>query len=501
MKIYLIGHASLFVETPDCKLLIDPVLGDSHCEEIEDICPKRVVISDRLPQFDTLVISHQHTDHFDIRSLAYLPKHVDVLIPKDKCMESCLRQLGYQNIYFLGDWTEVRLGSTRLLTTRSENRVPEFGMVIADDDGVFWNQVDSVVSPDTVSKVKSRYGQIDFLLASWQPMLEMEYQNNRRISFPYSAYGDLLKSVSLIEPKAIAPGANGFKFINASSWLNQITFPVTREQFCRDVQQICPEIADQVFAFDPGDVITFQQGECIHLPQSSGFVEMIEDDLASLSFCPVNFDSRLVDPNLDPDHPDQIRTAIKQEVCVNLPQFFNQNQKSLFLEYYHWQVIYQLEVVFPDGSQTWHFDFSEEQIKCREGRNPLANVFTSISASSFYGILQGTKGWDYADMGGFCRTFHKIYQATPYGIVRFNQGSDVQFQEPLKIKFPYKEVYEKVRNYEIKKWGQGNDSQAIKQESQTTMITIGKTLTRVAKLNSREASTDKFACLAISNQK
>ena len=85
MKIHLIGHASIFVETQDCKILMDPVLWDSHCEDIEDICPKREVIFDRLPEFDTLVISHQHTDHFDIRSLAYLPKHVDVFIPIDKC--------------------------------------------------------------------------------------------------------------------------------------------------------------------------------------------------------------------------------------------------------------------------------------------------------------------------------------------------------------------------------------------------------------------------------
>jgi UDP-MurNAc hydroxylase len=501
MQINLIGHASLFIETQDCKILMDPVLGDSHCEEIEDICPKRAVIIDRLPQFDTLVISHQHTDHFDIRSLADLPKHIDVLIPKDKCMESCLRKLGYQNIYFLGDWTEVRLGSTRLLTTRSENRVPEFGMVIADSDGVFWNQVDSVVSPETIAKVKSRYGQIDFLLASWQPMLEMEYQHNQSISFPYSAYGSLLKLISLIEPKAIAPGANGFKFINASSWLNQITFPVTREQFCRDVQQICPDIAEQVFAFNPGDIVKLNQGECTYLLQHSDFVAMLEDDRESLSFCPVNVDSRLVDDNLDQYNLDEIRTAIKQEVGVNLTQFFNQNKKSLFLEYCYWKVIYQLEVVFPDGSQTWHFDFNESPIQCQTGRSPLANILTSISASSFYSIMQGTKGWDYADMGGFCRTFHKIYQATPYGIVRFNQGSDVQFQEPLKIKFPYKKVYEKVRNYEIKRWGQGNDYQVIKQESQTTMINIGKTLTRVAKLSPVKISADKFPCLSISNQK
>jgi UDP-MurNAc hydroxylase len=501
MQIHLIGHASLFMETKDCKVLIDPVLWDSHCEEIEDICPKREIVIDRLPQFDTLVISHQHTDHFDIRSLAYLPKHVDVLIPRDKCLESCLRKLGYRNIYLLGDWTEVRLGSTRLLTTRSENRVPEFGMVIADNDGVFWNQVDSVVSPETISTVKSCYGQIDFLLAAWQPMLETQYQDNQSISFPYSAYGDLLKLVSLIEPRAIAPGANGFKFINGSSWLNQIVFPVTREQFCRDVKQICPEIAEQVFAFDPGDVIKIDNGEYTHLPQHSDFVRMVEDDRHSLNFYPVNINSRLVDDNLEQYNLDELKTAIKQEVCVNLLEFLNQNQKSLFLEYCHWQVIYQLEVVFPDGSQTWHFDFSQEPIKCKVGRNSLANVFTAIAASKFYSLIQGIKGWDYAQMGGYYRRFHKLYQATPHGIVQPHESFSVSIKEPLYAKFPYKEVYEKARNYEIEKWGQFNESKTVQSESTTTMIAIGKTLTRVTKTNFIDTSADTLACLSISNTK
>ncbi len=501
MQIHLIGHASLFVETQDCKVLMDPVLWDSHCEDIEDICPKREVILDRLPEFDTLVISHQHTDHFDIRSLAYLPKHVDVLIPRDKCLESCLRKLGYQQIYFLGDWTEVRIGSTRLLTTRSENRVPEFGMVFADNDGVFWNQVDSVVSPETVGKVKSRYPQIDFLLAGWQPMLETQYQHHQSTSFPYSDYGQLLKLVNLVQPHAIAPGANGFKFINGSSWLNQIVFPVTREQFCRDVQQTCPEIAKQVFAFNPGDIVTIQQGECNHLPQQSEFVNMVEDDRESLSFCPVNVDSRLIDDNLEGYNLDELKTGIEQEVCIDLLEFFNQNKNSLFLEFCHWGVIYQLEVVFPDGSRTWHFDFSQEQIECGVGRNPLANVFTAIAASRFYSLIQGFKGWDYVQMGGYYRRFHKLYQATPYGIVQPHYSSNLFGNEPLQAKFPYKEAYQKARDYEIEKWNQVNQSQTVQPASRTTMIAIGKTLTRVTKTNFTDTPVDTLPCLATSGAK
>jgi len=137
MEIHMIGHASIFVETQDCKILIDPVLWGSFSEGIEDVCPRREVIHERLPEFDLLIISHRHLDHFDIRSLAYLPKTVDILISKDKLLETCLRKLGYSQIYPLEDFSKVKVGSTSLLTTRSENRVPEYGIVIADPSGVF----------------------------------------------------------------------------------------------------------------------------------------------------------------------------------------------------------------------------------------------------------------------------------------------------------------------------------------------------------------------------
>ncbi|ACC81673.1 MBL fold metallo-hydrolase [Nostoc punctiforme] len=476
MQIHLLGHASLFVETQDCKILMDPILWDSHCEGIEDIYPKRQILHDQIPEFDILVISHQHTDHFDIRSLASLPKYVDVLIPKDKFLETCLRKLGYRHIYLLKDFNEVRIGSTRLVATRSENRVPEYGMIFADSDGVFWNQVDSAVNTQTISEVKSRYAHIDFLLAGWQPMLETQYQHNQNTCFPYANYSHLLKLIGLIAPKTIAPGANGFKFINGSSWLNQIVFPVTREQFCHDVQQAYPTIQDRIFSFDPGDVITLNNGEVSHSPQKSTFVKKLADDSDSLYFSPVNTDSKLIDDNPEDYDIEQMKSVIEEEICVHLTKFFNDKKDSLLMDYHYWKAIYQLEVVFPDCSEVWYFDFSEHSIQCQKGKNSLANVFSSIAASSFYGLLKGMKGWDWANMGGYYRCFHKVYQATPYGIIKPLDGSNEIVPDPLSLKFPYKEVYEQIRFYEIEKWGQVNDEQTTDKISQNPMVLIGNTL-------------------------
>ncbi len=447
----MIGHASLFIETQDCRILIDPVLWDPHQEGLFDVCPKREVIHELLPEFDLLIISHQHLDHFDIRSLAYLPKTVDVFIPRDKLIENYLRKLGYSRIHYLKDFAEVKIGSTSLLATRSEYRVPEHGIVLADQSGVCWNHVDTVVSPNTINFVLSRYSSIDFLLARWQPNLEVNYQTNQSLSFPYSGYSKLLGNISLIQPKALAPAANGFKYLNESSWLNQIVFPVTREQFCQDAKLACPKLEENIFPLDPGDILIFDQGEFHHLAGKCEYVQTILDDRESLDFSPVNVGCNLKDSN--PDHYDLevMKEVIKEEICINLPRFMNENRERLFREHGRWQVIYQLEVVFPNSSQKWYFDFAEDNIKAVDGRNPLANFFTYITASSFYSLLQQTKGWDYVYLGGYTRSFQKIYAVTPLGVVR---PEAIKIEEPIQLKIPGNQSLERILEREIAIWGQ-----------------------------------------------
>ncbi|WP_066424076.1 MBL fold metallo-hydrolase [Anabaena sp. 4-3] len=478
MEIHVIGHASIFVNTQDCRILMDPVLWNPHQEGLFDICPEREVIHENIPEFDLLIISHQHLDHFHIRSLAYLPKNVDVLIPEDKLIEDCLRQLGYSYIYTLKDFNKVKFGATSLLTTRSENRVPEYGVIFADESGVFWNQVDTIVSLNTIRLIKSRYEKIDFLLAMWQPMLEMNYQLNMSLNFPYSIYSKVLETISTIQPQAIAPGSNAFRCNGDSAWLNKILFPVTRERFCEDIKIVCPEIVDNIFTLDPGDVLSFEHGEFNHLKGECKFVKKISDHREDLDFAPVRVGNQMIDSNPDNYHLDEMKQAIEQEISVNLAELITKNRNFLFIEHCRWQVIYQLEIVFPDGSKIWNFDFSETNIQAQAGRNPLANLFTYMTASSLYGILQGFKGWDYANLGGHYRRFQKIYLPTPQGIIK---PDEELISDPLGFRFPYREVLKKVLNHEIAQWHHGNDNREQPSETRKLMMRMGNTLFKLDK--------------------
>jgi hypothetical protein len=483
MEINMIGHASIFVKTKNCRILMDPVLWDPFYEGTNAIYPSREIIHEQLPEFDFLVISHKHTDHFDIRSLAYLPKTVDVLIPRDKLIETSLRKLGYSQIYPLKDFSEVKMGSTSLYTTRSENRVPEYGMVFADDSGVFWNQVDTRVSSTTISSILSRYSKIDFLLATWQPMLEINYQFNQALSFPYLFYNQLLYNISLIQPKAIAPGANGFKYVNGSSWLNQIVFPVTREQFCQDVRCVYPELEQNIFALDPGDILTFNDGEFRHFPGMCDYARKVRDDNTSLEFSPVKIGNDLKDDNPENLDIELMKQVIEEDLLYRWVEFINKNHESKFREHRKWKLMYQLEITFPDGCQKWVFDFSEDKIKPYKGYNPLTNYFSYITASSLYGLIKGTLGMDYTMAGGYYRTYQKVYSVTPFGII-YPESVGQVIADPLQLKFSELEQNpesNRVLELEIEKWGGSNIDSSKSSNSKKPMIKMGDVLLKPTK--------------------
>jgi UDP-MurNAc hydroxylase len=432
MKIHMIGHASLFIATEDVRILMDPVLWDPFCEGLNETCPKREVSVEQLPEYDFLVISHQHLDHFDVRSLAHLSRQVEVIIPPDRILHKSLLDLGYKNISSLHDFQQVQIGHTTLMATRSEIKVPEFGMVFSDPSGVFWNTVDTYFAPATIAMVRSHFPQIDFLLSTWHISLETRYQLNQHMAFPFALYRELLRLIRLIQPKAIAPGAQGWKYIDQAAWQNQVVFPLTRERFCHDIAQALPQIQDQIYVIDPGDIFTLAPGENRLDQASCDYVRMVEDDRTQIEFSPVNAGNPLVDTNPQHHEIHVLHQAITQAI-FEFPQFIQEGRSTRFSSHHQWQLIYQIEVIFPDRHRIWHIDFSQAEIRAIESRHPLANFFTYITASSFYSLIQKQRNWDYLYCSGEYRQFHKVYRIDDSGLTIPPDGT---LSDPLELKYP-----------------------------------------------------------------
>jgi len=70
-----LGHASVYVELDGLRLLVDPIFSD-RASPFEAIGPQRfhappIALHD-LPDIDAVLISHDHYDHLDMRTIQYL---------------------------------------------------------------------------------------------------------------------------------------------------------------------------------------------------------------------------------------------------------------------------------------------------------------------------------------------------------------------------------------------------------------------------------------------
>lgn len=105
MKATFIGHQTWLVEHLDTKVLIDPLL----CEDFGlvdkyriDIYPPRTVDYRALADVDLVFLSHEHSDHFDIKSLNLLSRRARFVVGATivEPVKQCIRDLGF-------DLTEV----------------------------------------------------------------------------------------------------------------------------------------------------------------------------------------------------------------------------------------------------------------------------------------------------------------------------------------------------------------------------------------------------------
>ena len=74
LRAFWIGHASVYIEIDGVRLLVDPVFSD-HASPFA-FGPKRFhpppIALDDLPQIDAVLITHDHYDHLDMRTVQQL---------------------------------------------------------------------------------------------------------------------------------------------------------------------------------------------------------------------------------------------------------------------------------------------------------------------------------------------------------------------------------------------------------------------------------------------
>lgn len=441
MKIHMLGHATLLVETSDCTILFDPVFGDEFGEGCFAVRPPRRISVSLLSTIDVVILSHRHLDHFDVHSLAQLPRQITMIVPEDPLIVRALGRLGFRDVHAVDEMTEIEIGQTTLMSTRSELRLPEHGWVVSTPEATFWNQVDTIVNLPTVIAVRDRFPRIDLLLTPWQPMLEMHYQTGKGLHFPYAEYGRLLDVVAQIQPRAVAPGANGFEYLGDASWLNDVVFPADRERFCLDVTEACPSLEGRAFGLDPGDVVQLDRDEIARHHAASPFVERLPTSSAPQRFSPVSFDGRIIDADPYGFDPERVERAVEEELSTGLEGFVREQFETLFRDHGRWRVRYALHVAFPDRVEHVVLDFDEVGVTRGTMEGIAPNYETWITASCLYGLISSQLSWDAVAFAGRYRSTAHVYRVGPHGMV---QPKHSNLNDPLFLRFPEDPLLERV---------------------------------------------------------
>ncbi len=420
MKVTLLGHASVVVELAEVTCLMDPVFTDPFEEGAVVSCPKRSVYPDRLPPVDILIVSHRHPDHFDIPSLAQVPRDCDAICPADPLIVYALDKLGFPRLHPVHTMGEIRSADFELFPTRSEvTSVREFGMVFRDVSGTFWNQVDSFPSGRTIEAIKQRFGDIDLLFAMYASQ-NFEFFENRATDFPFEAHRVNLENVLRIRPRMIAPGAAGFRFCGEHAWLNAFLFPIARERFVADLQRLAPEILTQIM--NPGDVFEITRDDIHYAPAASDVARLVNDDTQLSRFNPTAPIPDLTDPNPEGYPAANLRLATERFVAENIANYVDAgytHSDPLINRYRQHEASYAVAIVFPDGATHWYrFEFRREGLRLITGESAdsadsAADIVHRIAASALVGWLEYKNSFFY--VRAYSRRYTTLYELSRQG--------------------------------------------------------------------------------------
>ena len=466
IKTTLVGHACLLIQSKETTILTDPVWFDYLWEEINTLCPSITLNKDKVPPLDVLNISHRHQDHFDVRTLAYLVKNERiltsetlVLAPQDNLLLDILSELEFKNIKVVTDFEPIKVKDVTITPTPSRNQLstaedpfPEHGLLVNDGEVTIWNQVDSLVNPEIIQQVGELYGQIDFFHSRFVPLIEGNLSYNKPLTLPISEYCTFLNIVKALNPRFVVPGSAAFRYRDELLFMNQVSFPITQEQFLRDLEAFCPEVPNAPFF--PGDIAHISKEKVEIKKQSSDFVQVREDDSHLITFKPHAYVPVITTQTTDPAEYKREMQVVDDFIGNCL---LERVLKSELLEgWKHWQIVYQLEVFGQDKPQAWTVDFSQSgEPKLHKGDIGKINIYEGISSSELCALVEGETSWDYVTLCGNYRTFNNIYRITDGRLELPPEDKSNYALEPLMDMFPWDSDMDRQKFMrDVKRWKQ-----------------------------------------------
>lgn len=102
-----LGHAGFLVRTRATNVLIDPVLSVSLFGIPPRLTPPGLTVAE-LPRIDAVLLSHDHSDHFDQATLARLPRETQICVPVG--VHRWFRRNGFHHVVEFNWWQGLAIG-------------------------------------------------------------------------------------------------------------------------------------------------------------------------------------------------------------------------------------------------------------------------------------------------------------------------------------------------------------------------------------------------------
>jgi L-ascorbate metabolism protein UlaG (beta-lactamase superfamily) len=171
-----IGHSTFLIQTVAGNILTDPMYSQ-RAGPMNVIGPRRVrqpaVRFDHLPPVSTVLLSHNHYDHCDLRTLGMLAKRFDPLVVTPLGNGALVRSAGIRRVEELDWWQDAKTSALPVTLTPAQhfsarspldrNRALWGGFVLAAGRARIFFAGDTAYAP-FFRDVRQRLGPIDLSL-------------------------------------------------------------------------------------------------------------------------------------------------------------------------------------------------------------------------------------------------------------------------------------------------------------------------------------------------
>jgi glyoxylase-like metal-dependent hydrolase (beta-lactamase superfamily II) len=216
MRVTYLAHASLLVEAGGARLVTDPWLDGPTYLNAWWHFPAPVLSGAEL-RADYIYITHEHLDHFHVRTLQKLPRSTPILVgkfPRPRFRDK-LRALGFTDVRELPHGRPVALGG--LTVTSYQYRADDTALVIDDGETKLFDLNDCLLRASSLEQVMNSHGEPDLLAMSFAnaEAYPIVYEQEEPADWStQSCFDTFLEKVRKLRPRAFVPFASMFCFLS-----------------------------------------------------------------------------------------------------------------------------------------------------------------------------------------------------------------------------------------------------------------------------------------------